>query len=86
MLAISQLKVVAEFIEVFFIRHGVDERGKGGWLDVQVDGVDDPDLDNQSNKPVDTVERSCAATSQAFSFDKRPRPRAKVTLVIWRSG
>lgn len=55
-------------------------------MDVQVDGVDDPDLDNQSNKPVDTVERSCAATSQAFSFDKRPRPRAKVTLVIWRSG
>ena len=33
MLAISQLKVVAEFIEVFFIRHGVDERGKEvGWM------------------------------------------------------
>ena len=55
-------------------------------MDVQVDGVDDPDLDNQSNKPVETVERSCVATSQAFSFEKRPRPIAKVTLVIWRSG
>ena len=33
MFAISQLKIVAEFIEVLFIRHGVDERGKEvGWM------------------------------------------------------